>query len=130
MRAGLPSALAGLPELTAALPGESSSFCSLHGPQLGTNCPACDEHFPEQVAARAIGASPLSMGILPADVQKMIDAAVQTAVKEALAFEAWKSSPEGRAAAAVAQTAHAVAPAHGAQPGDEPSGPVNPAPVG
>jgi hypothetical protein len=48
-----------------------------------------------------------------ADVQAQIDAAVKVAVQEAMAFERWKTSAEGQAAAAVAATAGQSAPDHG-----------------
>jgi hypothetical protein len=120
-----PAALADLKEIPVptTVP-EGSSYCVLHGKQVGLNCSACDEHFPEAVQARALDAAPLSMGILPADVQKMIDAAVKQAVAQEHAFTAWKNSPEGQAAAAAAATAGSTTPQHGTLPGDPPSGPV------
>jgi hypothetical protein len=120
-----PAALQNLKETTVPTTiQENGSYCTFHGKQSGLNCPECDKHYPEVVAARALDAAPLSMGILPADVQKMIDAAVKQAVGEQQAFQTWKNSPEGQAAAASAKTAGQVAPQHGALPGDLPSGVV------
>jgi hypothetical protein len=117
-----PAGLQGLKESAQALASEQRSYCTLHGAQNGGNCAECDKHYPaEVIKAREIGAAPLSMGILPADVSAMIDAAVKQAVSEAVAFERWKQSPEGQAAAAVAKTAGATPPDHGA--------PVNPTPI-
>lgn len=109
-RPPLPAALAGLKEKPAGLVAELGSYCLLHGKQPGLNCEACDEHFPELVAARA-SAQPVT--VAAADVQAMIDAAVKQAVKEAMAFQSWKDSPEGKAAAAAAATAGQVTPDHG-----------------
>lgn len=123
VRPDLPAALAGLPETPASwLVPDGASFCLLHGKQAGGNCPECDKHFPELVAARSAGAAQPT--ILVADVQKIVDAAVQKALKEQLAFEKWKASPEGQAAAAAAPTAGQAPPDHGTRPGDPPSGVV------
>lgn len=117
-----PTALANLKEIpVSTVVQEHGSYCTFHGKLVGLNCPECDKHYPEAVQARALDAAPLSMGILPADVQKMIDAAVQAAVRQAVAFEQWKASPEGQAAAAAAPTAGHTTPDHSAQPGDPPS---------
>jgi hypothetical protein len=114
-----PAALANLKETPVSTTiQENGSYCTFHGKQSGLNCPECDKHFPEVVAARALDAAPLSMGILPADVQKMIDAAVKQAVGEQQAFQTWKNSTEGQAAAAQAKTAGVTVPDHTLQLGD------------
>ena len=120
-----PAALANLKEYPVPTTvKENGSYCTLHGKQEGLNCPECDKHFPDAIAARALDAAPLSMGILPADVQKMIDAAVKQAVGEQHAFQTWKNSPEGQAAATAAGTAGQVAPDHATPVADEQSMPV------
>ena len=106
-----PAGLQGLKEKPQTLAQEQSSYCTFHGKQSGGNCPECDKNYPaEVIAAREVGAAPLSMGILPADVNAMIDKAVKEAVAQAVAFEQWKNSAEGKAAAAAAPTAGAVPP--------------------
>jgi hypothetical protein len=117
-----PAAFANLKETpaTSVVP-EGSSYCTFHGKQAGLNCVECDKEFPEAVQARQLDAAPLSMGILPADVQAMIDKAVKAAIAQEQAFSAWKNSPEGQAAAAAAATSTGSTPQHGTLPGDPPS---------
>jgi hypothetical protein len=107
----LPAALQGLKE---TLPGPVSeptgSYCTLHGPQPGANCALCDKEFPGVAEARAVQGP----SVIPtADVQAMVDAAVKQALGEQVAFQRWKESPEGQAAAAAAATAGQTTPNHG-----------------
>jgi hypothetical protein len=108
----LPAALQGLKE---TLPGPvaepAGSFCTFHGAQTGPNCPLCDKEFPGVAESRLVQGP----SVIPtADVQAMVDAAVKQALGEQVAFQRWKESPEGQAAAAAAATAGQSAPNHGA----------------
>lgn len=121
-----PAALASLKEVPVSklVQEGNGTYCTLHGKQPGLNCSECDKHYPDAVKQRELDAAPLSMGILPADVQKMIDEAVKAAIEQQTAFYAWKSSPEGQAAAAVAKTANVVPPDHATPVAGETSTPV------
>lgn len=100
-RPPLPPELAALEEKhPGGVIQETRTFCTLHGPQDGLSCAACDEFFPEQVQARKSAEAPT---ILVKDVQAMINKAVQQAVSEAIAFERWKASEEGQQALAEKQ---------------------------
>src|SRR5258708_12264944 len=117
-----PAAFQGLKETPiTSVVKENGSYCTFHGAQPTLNCAKCDEHFPEAVQARMLDASPLSMGILPADVQVMIDKAVKAAIAQEQAFQNWKNSPEVQAAAAVSATAGLTTPEHGTLPAHPPS---------
>lgn len=111
IRPPLPAPLAGLKESAQPLPSDGTSWCTLHGAQSGLNCSKCDEHFPDQVAARAL---PAGQVVVTGITKEMLDAAVKQAVAEAIAFEHWKASPEGQAAAASASSAK-VDPLHPAE---------------
>jgi hypothetical protein len=113
MTTALPAALAGLKESAQPLASEGGSYCTFHGFQPGRSCPQCDEHFPEQVAARALASpSGIAVGYTKAEVDAMVQAAVKVAMAEKASFDAWKASPEGQAAAAVAPTAGQASPEH------------------
>ncbi len=125
LRPPLPAALASIKERTQGLTPDQRSFCTLHGVQEAGFCAACDEHFPDLVAARSIAASQPT-GFSLEQVDAMVKDAVANAMKEYDAFARWKQSTEGQAAAAAAKTAGVTPPDHSTQPGDVPSGPVAP----
>jgi hypothetical protein len=120
-----PAAFASLKETPPGPQKEpATSYCTFHGPQTAGNCEACDKEFPEAVKTRQSAAP--SATVATADVQAIVDAAVKKAIAEQVAFQSWKSSEEGKAAAAAAPSAGAVPPDHGPPATGVP---VNPTPV-
>lgn len=111
----LPQPLRDLPEVFKVIvPKEPRSVCTLHGLMDGPNCDKCDEHFPDAVKARSVAAP---VAAPQGFSEEQLKQYVADAVAQALAFERWKNSPEGKAAAAESVTSQATQEAKDAATG-------------